>query len=680
MTDSPSYDRRHGFAAGGEAGGSVAATLLRLCERLTLELGVWECNAYEYVAAHDTLLCQATWSTALGADDIAFVGTENTINRHRDVEAVFSRHEIVVVHADDEKASTPEGERMDHWAEKTALYAPVVLDHGLLGVLELIERRARREFDDGELRLVAALADVAAVAIGNARYSGQQDETNARLNALLAAGRALTSTVVLDEVLELVAGTVATTLRVPACYIYEYDAAGDAIIWRTYAQADARLPEPDPPGTSYALGDYPWDRAVLASGTARQVSLDDPDLEPGLRASMTDWSEQTMLIVPLRFGDQTVGMMEIVETRTGRRFGEDEAELARALGEQAAAAIRNAQLYRRETWRNERLVKVLDISRTLSSSLDAGDAVDGVRAQLGALFPQRTTEVQVVQLPAAAAAEGPAPPIEDVLARQALEQLHPVQMTEGEHRRLVAPLITQGRAEGWLEIVGDDRSFEQDEVELVQILANQTAAALDSARLYATLAQQAITDGLTGLFNHRYFYERLGDEVVRASRYGLQLSLLMMDLDDFKRYNDRFGHPAGDRVLRRVAEIMKAQLRTSVDIPARYGGEEFAVILPHTPTGGAERVGERLSQSVGTVEYDLSSPLGALAAGERVRHSIEDTAFPGADPGEPARVTISVGIASVPVHAHDAEALVDAADRALYVAKQRGKNRVEIFA
>jgi diguanylate cyclase (GGDEF)-like protein len=253
-------------------------------------------------------------------------------------------------------------------------------------------------------------------------------------------------------------------------------------------------------------------------------------------------------------------------------------------------------------------------------------------------------------------------------------------MTESGRRRLIAPLVTQGRAEGWLEIVSDDRPFAQDEVELVQILANQMAAALDSTRLYATLAQQAITDGLTGLFNHRFFYERLRDEVVRANRYDLQLSLLMMDLDDFKRYNDRFGHPAGDRVLRHVADIMKAQLRDSVDVLARYGGEEFAVILPHTPAGGAERVGERLSQSVGTLEYDLSTPLGALAAGERVRHSVEDTAFPGADPSEPAHVTISVGIASIPAHARDAEALVDAADRALYAAKLHGKNRVEIFA
>jgi diguanylate cyclase (GGDEF)-like protein len=680
MTDPLAYDRRHGLAAGGEAGSSVAATLLRLCERLTLELDVWECNAYEYVAAHDALLCQATWSTALGEDDIAFVGAENTINRHRDVDRVFSRHEIVVMHADDETAGTPEGERMDHRGEKSALYVPVVLDEELLGVLELIERRARREFGDGDLRLAAALADIAAVAIGNARHSGRQDEINARLNALLAASRALTSTVVLEEVLELVAGTVATTLRAPACYIYEYDHSGDAIIWRTHTQTDARLPEPDAPGTSYALDDYPWDRAVLASGRARQVSLDDPDLEPDLRTSMTEWTEHTMLIVPLRFGDETVGMMEIVETQPGRRFTDDEAELARALGEQAAAAIRNAQLYRRETWRNERLVKVLDISRTLSSSLEAADVIEGVRTQLGALFPQRATDVHVVQLPPATEAASGALPIGDELARRALEQLHAAQTTEVGHRRLVAPLVTQGKAEGWLEIISDRRSFAHDEVELVQVLANQMAAALDSTRLYATLAQQAITDGLTGLYNHRYFYERLRDEVVRATRYDLQLSLLMMDLDDFKSYNDRFGHPAGDRVLLRVAEIMKAQLRESVDVAARYGGEEFAVILPHTPAGGAERVGARLTQTVRTLEYDLSTPLGALAAGERVRHSIEDTPFPGADPSDPAHVTISVGIATIPAHARDAESLVDAADQALYAAKQLGKNRVEIFA
>ena len=670
-----------GYALEASDGSDVPNAFLRLCRRLTLALDVCECCIYEYLPDRDCLLAQAIWSHKLEERDREWIGSENHLNRHPGIARVFAEQAIVVTQADDD-AATVEKERMEYWGEQTALFAPIVLDGEVLGIIELTEHRRHREFSSTDLRLVEALADVAAVAIDNARSSGRQRIINARLNALLDTSRAISSTVVLDEVLQMVAERVAEALHAPSCYIYEYDAPNDAIAWRSEYQDDPERRDPYSPGTSYPLDDYPWDRAVLESGAMRQSELTDPDLEPVLRASMMECGEQTMLTVPLRFGDQTVGMMEIAETQAGRRFSDGEAAFAHALGERAAAAIRNAQLYRRETWRNERLVKVLDISRTLSASLHAEEVVDSVRAQLGALFPQRTTTVDVARLAGSSGGDPcavTAVPDDDMLLADILAGLQPEQELSGDRRRLLVPLVTQGRAEGWLEIVGGEpRAFDQDEVELVQILANQAAAALDNARLYETLAQQAITDGLTGLFNHRFFYERLRDEVTRARRYDLPLSLLMMDLDDFKLYNDRFGHQAGDGVLRHVAEIMRAQLRKNVDIPARYGGEEFAIILPHTAAGGAKRVGERLSKAVGEVDDDPATLHGAAVVGERVRHSIEEVLFQENGAGDAARVTISVGIASMPSHAADAEELVATADKALYLAKQLGKNRVEV--
>jgi GGDEF domain-containing protein len=483
----------------------VADTLLRLCERLTVTLDIWESSVYEYDPERDCLIDQAIWSRNLEQRDIDWIGTENRINRHRGIERVFSAHEVVVVHAENESNGTPEFERMDYWGEKTALYAPLELDGEILGLLELIERRNRRDFSDDELHLVGTLADIAAIAIGSARAS------------------------------------------------------------------------------------------------------------------------------------------------------------------------------RREARRNERLVNLLDISRTLTSSLKADDVIEGVRSRVGSLFPERATVVDVMHPSGDDDGELRATPQRDRLVARALMGLQPEQELAGGCQRLVVPLIAQGRAESWINIVGEEPlTFDEDELELVQILANQAAAALDNTRLYETLAQQAITDGLTGLYNHRFFYERLRDEVARAKRYGLPMSLLMMDLDDFKHYNDSFGHPAGDGVLRRVAEVMRSQLRKKLDIPARYGGEEFAVILPHTPSCGAEIIGAGLSDAPLADGCDLAGPEGAAAAGERVRSSIEQTAFPGAVPSHSTHVTISVGIASVPVHATTAHDLVDAADRALYAAKQLGKNRVEI--
>ena len=126
------------------------------------------------------------------------------------------------------------------------------------------------------------------------------------------------------------------------------------------------------------------------------------------------------------------------------------------------------------------------------------------------------------------------------------------------------------------------RAFAEDELEILQLVANQAAAAVENARLYGRVELIAITDGLTGLYNHRHFYERLAQEVKRALRYGLPLSLLMIDIDDFKLFNDRFGHPAGDALLRALAACSRRETRQQVDIVARYGGEEFAVILPST--------------------------------------------------------------------------------------------------
>ena len=830
----------------------ISRTLLRVCEQLTTTLDVWECSVYEYVPARDCLVAQAVWSRALEQADVDFVGVDNTINRHPGVERVFEEGVVVVVQAADERSGSPDHERMLHWGEQTALYAPLALDGATLGLLELVERRRRREFGQADKRLVGALAEVAAVAISNAKSSQRQSVVNARLNSLLHTGRALTSTVDLEEVLSLVAesssaamdtpecliyeydagedalymrslyerdgsgeyeqlgvplpladwpndrrilfgravveervsdasmdpatrsamlengeqsalsvplwfesepvgilvlvetrddrrfsdhelalarglgeqaavaihnarlyrrlerqndtlgallgssraltstvvleevlhrlaAVAAGALHAPSCYIYEYDAPGDAILWRSEFHSQPGHRDPDPPGTRYALDDYPWDRDVLDSGRMRLFTIDDPALPADQVTSMRKWDELSMLTVPLRFGDDTVGMMEIAESRPERSFDTDEIELARALGEQAAAAIRNAQLYRRETWRNERLVKVLDISRLVSGSLDADAVVNGIQSRVGALFPHRATMVEMVRLDCDTGGDAGHP--DDELVTRAVSDLQAAQSVARDRRRLVVPLATKGDVHGWLDISSPElRPFERDEIELLQVLANQAAATLDNTRLYAALAQQAITDGLTGLYNHRFFYERLRDEVVRAQRYELPLSVLMMDLDDFKTYNDRFGHPAGDGVLRRVAEILRAQLRASVDVAARYGGEEFAIILPHTEPGGAEHVGRRLSARVRKDVRDLATPSGALVAGERVRHSVEEEEFPGSRPDEKAHVTISVGIASMPAHARSAEDLVSAADKALYQAKQRGKNRIEVVA
>ncbi len=167
-------------------------------------------------------------------------------------------------------------------------------------------------------------------------------------------------------------------------------------------------------------------------------------------------------------------------------------------------------------------------------------------------------------------------------------------------------------------------------------------------RYAAEMARQAITDGLTGLYNHAYLHRRLDEEVRRAERYGLSLSLIMLDLDGFKEYNDTFGHLQGNLVLRQVASILISTVR-SVDIVARYGGEEFAIILPGTG-------------------HDA-----ALAVAERIRQRVQDARFHAQHGRE---LTVSAGVAEYPRGALTKQELLELADQGLYRSKRLGKNRV----
>jgi len=255
----------------------------------------------------------------------------------------------------------------------------------------------------------------------------------------------------------------------------------------------------------------------------------------------------------------------------------------------------------------------------------------------------------------------------------------------GERSTLYVPLLFKEQAIGCLELIEKERPrhFTGKQRKLLGTLAALAAVAITNARLYATVERLAITDGLTGLYNHRYFYERLVQELARARRYGLPLSLLMVDIDDFKSYNDAYGHRAGDQALRRLAGVLIDQTRQQVDLVARYGGEEFAIVLPCTDAQGAATLGQRLCCSVAGgaptadgVDTASDSTAAATAAAERIRHSVESEPFP---PGAAASITVSIGVASYPLHAGASDDdLVEVADRALYVAKSQGKNRIEL--
>jgi diguanylate cyclase (GGDEF)-like protein len=199
-----------------------------------------------------------------------------------------------------------------------------------------------------------------------------------------------------------------------------------------------------------------------------------------------------------------------------------------------------------------------------------------------------------------------------------------------------------------------DEEYTQDQLDTLGILSNMLAVAISNATMYENIRQMSYTDAMTGLHNYRYFELRLKEEIARARREGTHISLLILDVDYFKNYNDTLGHPAGDEVLRKVGKILQSSVRDN-DIVARYGGEEFAIIL-----SGAEKN-------------------GAVKLAERIREKVEEAAFYKEEIQPNNKLTISLGVATFPDDALNEEELVHNADKALYQAKNAGRNKVVAY-
>ena len=223
---------------------------------------------------------------------------------------------------------------------------------------------------------------------------------------------------------------------------------------------------------------------------------------------------------------------------------------------------------------------------------------------------------------------------------------------------LISPITTVRNQEDALICLGprvNDKPYHKNELELLLTINNIVSIALSNASLYDEVIELSYTDGMTELHNYRYFEMRLNEEILRHTRNKQGVSLIILDVDNFKNYNDTLGHQAGDEVLRLLGSILKDTVREN-DIVARYGGEEFAVILP----------------SVGRE--------GVLTLAERIRSHVADTAFANESVQPLGKITVSVGAASLPIDASDSTDLIYKADTALYAAKHAGRNCVRQYS
>lgn len=217
---------------------------------------------------------------------------------------------------------------------------------------------------------------------------------------------------------------------------------------------------------------------------------------------------------------------------------------------------------------------------------------------------------------------------------------------------LCVPLKSKGKILGVLEVINriDGKPFGQKDLDLVLTLVDQASIAIENSLLYRKATELAITDGVTQLYNFRYLHQALDVEISRSNRYRTEVSLIFLDLDYFKKVNDRYGHLVGSQALVEVGSILKRSLRP-MDVICRYGGDEFIVVLPET------------------------GPQSALGTAERLRTTVESYTF-HADTGEAFRLTASFGIAAYPNHVKDKNELIQLADQSMYRAKDTTRNAV----
>jgi diguanylate cyclase (GGDEF)-like protein len=380
----------------------------------------------------------------------------------------------------------------------------------------------------------------------------------------------------------------------------------------------------------------------MVAATGQPILLDDVRTFPGYVETMPGTASE--ICVPVRHGGKLVAILNLESTRAAAFH--DQLPLLTVVADQLAGAIANARLFG-ETRERARLMEMMsDVSRTALEANGLGDLLDRIVRYVAEHFPVERVSIT----------------LRDISA-------HAGQPSSSATAVTMFPIHFRGEDFGQLEIVSRE-AFSPATALAFEALTNQVAGAIHLsatkhdleranehlASAIETLHRISTTDPLTGVANRRNFDDALVLEWRRAARSRTPLSLIMIDIDAFKAYNDVYGHQAGDDCLRRVAESLQSHLHRASDIVTRYGGEEFAVLIAGAERDRAGNLAESLRTSVETMR-------------------IEHRASPASNV-----VTISVGVATmIPDRERDPVALLKSADDALYAAKAAGRNRVSVY-
>ena len=481
-----------------------------------------------------------------------------------------------------------------------------------------------------------------------------------KIAVIYEASQAVLSTFDLDEILRHILSILNDQFRLQHTAVLLLDSGTQQLVIRAHSGPFDNLVN-----SRISLGE-----GLIGTAAERKRPLYCPNVSEDPNYISSILSTRSELCIPLMLRNEMVGVLDCQSDQIDF-FDSETIELLRLFSTQASIAIQNAQLHALERRRAIQLEAINAVARHTTAVTELRELLGKICMLIVQSFPADHVAVLLRERKGLVLSshcgrltprmnEGDALPAEPGLCQQALATNAPVLVRDVQsaasyipgfvetRSELVLPLISFGEAIGVLTLESAQvNGFQPADISALESVADICAAAIQNANYVEQVRQLAYRDGLTGVFNRRYFESRILEEIERANRYDSPLALIMIDIDEFKPLNDDFGHLVGDEVLKQVSTIFLQQTR-KVDMVCRYGGDEFAIILPETTAPNAMAVAEKLLRVVAEARF----------------------------PGVSRPVSLSAGIAELPLHGRTRNELVKVADRALYSAKQAGRNRV----
>ncbi len=557
---------------------------------------------------------------------------------------------------------------------------PICSGEKAIGGLGLMSLSPENQFSERDLLLAESVGRQAGIAIQSTLLFEETQRQMKELGAVFDASLDTSSVLEVDILLDRIYKQVEKLFAPDSFAVVRYDPDDDHLQVLLAIEENQKLPEWI--GAKFALGDGGLTGWVIQN--RQHLIIKDIETDPlPIEPKHSGRPSCSWMGVPLLAHEQVLGAIS-VQSFQPNMYDQSHCRLLETLASQIAIALENAD-YATELERNLAEMSALyDLAQKTTSSLETDEVLVTIVENLRDMLSARAATIVLLdpktQMLSLGATAGVAPQwvrefslmVGEGVSGKVVETGEPSYVPDTyadpdfkffsrEVRSLmVVPLKAKDSIIGALSIDSDKpNSFTTRDEHLLTIAASQVTVAIENAQLYSKVQKLAVTDSLTQVANRRAFDAALESEVVRATRYGHPLSLIFMDIDDFKIFNDTYGHPAGDVQLREIAEILQRNVRLP-DMVARYGGEEFVLLLPHTGKQGACYLAERIRIAAESKALDLMPKTKTMRKSD----------------GSISGYTLSIGVASVPNDAQSPKGLLHAADAGVLEAKRAGKNRV----